>query len=127
MNRLRREMKKLLSEAVFVCTIMMVAGSGFAQTWTQTGLINMNWNCFASSANGSLLVAAPGHTTNGVIFVSTNGGFTWNTNTLPGYYISGIGRYFISLVSVAASADGTRLVGASVDGFLCSSTNSGTS
>ena len=104
---------------------MMVAGCGFAQTWTQTGLINMNWNCFASSADGSTLVAAPGHTANGVIFVSTNGGFTWNTNALPGYYISGTGPYFMSLVSVATSADGTRLAGASVDGFLCSSTNTG--
>ena len=97
-----------------------------AQTWTQTGLPNSQWRCFASSADGTTLVAEPGYSYQNAIFVSTNGGLAWKTNNAPTFIMPGFGPFPISFISIASSADGTKLAGASVGGIICTSTNSGT-
>jgi hypothetical protein len=116
-----------------VAVTLIMADFAFAQTWTPTSFTNMTWVCFASSADGNTLVAEPvnnNDTNNAVIFISTNGGVTWITNTLPSIYVSGLGQLGVILQSVASSADGTKLAGASTGvnlyGYLCTSTNSGT-
>ena len=117
---------KAVKILLLIVAVWCGCNSAFAQTWTQMSFTNMTWTCFASSADGNTL-AAEADTPNGIIFISTDGGVTWITNTLPSFYIAGVGQYGMSFVSVASSADGTKMAGASVDGFLCTSTNSGTS
>ena len=116
---------KAVKILLLIVAVWCSCNSAFGQTWTQTGLSNVNWTCFASSADGNTLVAEPTFL-NGLIFISTNGGVTWNTNTLPSFYFSGT-QYGMSFVSVASSADGTKMAGVDVGGFICTSTNSGTS
>jgi hypothetical protein len=53
--------------------------------------------------------------TGGVIYTSENAGISWSSQTLPGVYG----------LSVASSADGTKLVAAADVGAIYSSTNSG--
>src|SRR5258706_12685986 len=118
-----KKINQLFAQAVVaVCSAFTV----FAQTWTQTSLPDSQWRCFAASADGRTLVAEPGYPYNGFIFVSTNGGVTWNTNSLPTFNIPDYGPSPISFVSIASSADGTKLAGANVSGFICTSTHSGT-
>ena len=80
-------------------------------TWIQTTAPETNWNCIASSADGSKIVAgvwSPGNTqAGGSIYTSTNSGATWTRTSAP------INEW----VSVASSADGTKLVAVG-QGFL---------
>jgi len=72
----------------------------------------------ASSADGTKLVAAPYETIflgPQVIYTSTDSGDTWVTNNTPAEH----------WVTVASSADGTRLAAATATGLLYYSTNSG--
>lgn len=108
--------------AIVCCSVFTV----FAQTWTQAGLPDSQWKCFASSADGRTLAAQPGYPYNSFIFISTNGGATWNTNNSPTFFIPGYGPYPIPFTSIATSADGTKMAGAYVGGVICTSTNSGT-
>jgi photosystem II stability/assembly factor-like uncharacterized protein len=98
----------------------------FAQTWRQASLPDSDWICFASSADGKTLVAAPDSYPNGFFFVSTNGGVTWRTNNLPTLTDPVYGTYPISFVHIASSADGIKLAGVYVGGTIFTSTNSGT-
>ena len=80
--------------AICLFNVILLAS---AQTWVQTGApANNNWQCVASSADGSVLAAAAGA---GGIFISTNAGANWFEANLPNNYYSGI----------ASSADGSRL------------------
>ena len=77
----------------------MIAGSAFAQTWTQTGAPNGYWYSIACSADGSKLIAG----TYGQIYTSTNRGQIWATNNSPSAFL---------WTSVASSADGSKLIAA---------------
>ena len=73
--------------------------------WTQTSAPTNDLRSIASSADGSLLVAVTGNRprTHGSIFISTNSGVSWTQTTASTNY------YW---TSVAASADGRKLVAA---------------
>lgn len=76
----------------------LYAGTQFlaAQTWTKTFAPNNDWQCIASSADGSRLVAGQYP---GPIYISTNSGTTWAPTIVSNEY----------WYSVASSADGTKL------------------
>ena len=107
---------KAVKTLLLVVATLMAANLSFAQTWTPSGAPNLNWQCVASSADGSRLfaVASPW-----VYCISTNSGSTWITNTEPQYPTYG------SWSSIASSADGTTLVGINYT-LIWVSTNSGT-
>jgi hypothetical protein len=93
---------------------VLAGGPGLAQTWVQTTTSALYWTAVASAANGETLI---GVVDGGDIYTSTNGGTTWTSNGL-----------YMSWRSVAASADGTRLVAAGGGyntNYLLTSTNSG--
>jgi photosystem II stability/assembly factor-like uncharacterized protein len=73
--------------------------------WIQTSAPTNDLRSIASSADGSLLIAATGNRpqTNGSIYISTDSGVSWTQTTAPTNY------YW---TSVAASADGQKLVAA---------------
>jgi len=78
------------------------------------------WTCVASSADGSILAAAPIGPYDNYCYYSTNSGINWTPITnLPSSFYS----------SIACSADGTKLcaVIGSDDPMVYSSTNSGMS
>jgi hypothetical protein len=79
--------------------ITMFAGVQFlsAQTWTQTTASSNDWQCLASSADGTRLVAGANP---GPLYLSTNSGATWIPTLVSNEY------WF----SVASSADGTKWV-----------------
>lgn len=103
--------------------MLMLTNFASAQTWMLSSAPSMNWQCFAESADGNTLLAEPAYPS-GIIIISTNGGFTWDTNTLPTVSLYGQ-PYGIHFESVTASADGTKLAGANTAGFICTSTNTG--
>jgi DNA-binding beta-propeller fold protein YncE len=88
--------------------------------WTQaTNAPGVDWNAFASSADGAKLAAVaingPG------VYTSTNSGVNWT------HQINGLLPY-AGFTYIASSADGSKLVaavGASVVGPIFTSTNSG--
>ena len=81
--------------------IALFAGTHFlaAQTWTKTFAPSNDWQCIASSADGSRLVAGDDP---GPLYISTNSGATWTPTIVSNEY------WF----SVASSADGTKLLAA---------------
>ncbi len=86
---------------------------------TLTSAPSTNWNCVASSADGTKMVAVgsgPGYShLTGPIYTSANSGLSWNLTSAPDEFWS----------SVASSADGTKLVAAAGYSGLYTSTNSG--
>lgn len=93
-----------------------------AQTWTiQTNSPNGEWNCIASSADGSKLLAA---SFAGPIYTSSDSGITWAVATnAPG----------ADWCAVASSADGVKLAALNLgdspiydEGMIYTSTDSGT-
>lgn len=82
-----------------------------AQTWVQTSAPETNWTSVASSADGSNLVAA---VSNGLIYLSTDGGGSWQPTSAP------VGNW----LAVCSSADG-RTLAASANGVAYVSRNSG--
>ena len=85
-------MKKLIPEAIVFCAIISVVSYSFAQTWWQT---SGQASYVAVSADGRKMVAY--NSTYPPVY-STNAGVTWFTNGL------------IYSLSVASSADGTKLL-----------------
>ena len=85
-------MKKLILEAIVFCAIILVVSYSFAQTWWQT---SARAAYVAVSADGRKIVA---YNSTAPSVYSTNAGVTWSTNGL------------IYSLSVASSADGTRLL-----------------
>jgi hypothetical protein len=91
-------------------------------TWTRTPLplmagdLSINWSCVALSSDGTRVVAArPSNTAYpGSIYTSTNSGLSWAQTSAPDQF----------WVSVASSADGTKLVAAGGTGIYTSA-NSG--
>lgn len=84
-----------------------------SQGWFETDAPSSMWASIAASTDASKMVAG---SVDGVIFVSTNSGFSWRpmTNTPPGTWWS-----------VATSGDGNTILGASSTGLLCLTTNAG--
>jgi hypothetical protein len=88
-------MKKSLLAAI----VLIVTHTALSQTWNLTE--TNDWECIASSANGSTLITGqwPGD-----VAVSTNAGVTWTTVMTNQFWNS-----------VAASADGMKLLAASAN------------
>jgi hypothetical protein len=88
-------------------------------TWQPTTAPSNQWSSVASSADGSILVAAAAYnnsnTAYGLIFISTNSGASWHASGAPTNY----------WYSVAASADGTKLIAGGRNNLFIS-TDSGT-
>lgn len=97
--------------------------------WTPTIAPSTNWQAVASSADGTKLIGVVaglvdggisgggvfGIETDGLIYTSTNSGVNWTP-------IAGTG---LGWISVASSADGSKLIAASYFGQLYSSTDFG--
>jgi len=97
-----------LAAASYDAGIYLSTDSG--NTWAQaTNTPGAGWLCIASSADGGKLAATTGLS----IYVSTNSGMTW------------IPASNGSFVSVACSADGTKLVSADSGGGIYTSADSG--
>lgn len=114
-----------------VWAVLMMAGFASAQTWMQTSAPTNIYVSIASSADGSNLIAGANS-----VFLSTNSGATWISNNLPtqplvsisadGTKMTAVGSptvvstnsgatwitniSFISPFSLAASADGSKLI-----------------
>lgn len=82
-------------------------------TWMSNKVPSLGWNSVASSGDGSRLIAV---TTGGQLFISTNFGANWSSNTAPGDSID-------PAIAVASSADGMTL--AAGGRAMCTSTNGG--
>jgi hypothetical protein len=85
-------------------------------TWIRTSAPSNAWSCVASSADGGKLVAVTDPYTNGywgtsigdgAIYCSADSGATWTRTSAPSN----------TWVSVASSADGTKLVAAARGGY----------
>jgi hypothetical protein len=79
--------------------------------WTVTSAPTNIWNCVASSADGTRLVAACGGifpANAGGIFISTDSGATWTSNSISADFPAGDSPDWIC---VASSADGATLMG----------------
>jgi hypothetical protein len=107
-----RKAKHLLLSVLPWSGLLIAVNPGFAQTWTLTSAPFTNWTSVASSADGSHLVASAyggpskSGSVPGAIFISTNSGASWA--------MSSSGTYWLNWVSVASSADGTKLFAAGV-------------
>lgn len=85
-------------------------------TWKQrTGTGSLRWAGLASSANGSVLVGSAYNQTEAAFYLlaSTDGGSTWAKRPAKSGY------------TMAASADGTRLLAAAWGGYLSRSVDGG--
>jgi hypothetical protein len=107
------QVKKWIPEALAVAAIIMVAGYGLAQTWTQPIQTSHDIDAIALSADGKIAVAVGSELG---AMVSINSGATWTTNAV-----------YHAFNRVACSADGTKLLAAffSSPGNIYLSTNSG--
>ncbi|MDB5160334.1 MAG: glycosyl hydrolase [Candidatus Saccharibacteria bacterium] len=87
---------------------------GGATPWIQqlkSGV--QNWNCLASSADGTKLAATAG---TGYIYTSTDSGATWAAQTAPDLQ---------NWQAITSSADGTKLAAAVFGGYIYTSADSG--
>src|ERR1039458_2299813 len=103
-------------------TALLTANFALAQIWTQTSAPSNHWQCVASSADGTKLIAAVNSYSfltrvPGPIYISTNSGVAWTQTDAPSNYWQ----------TVASSADGTKLfaVPQTVYNTIYISTNSG--
>jgi hypothetical protein len=101
-------------------SIYLSTNSG--SSWTlATNAPGVDWNAFASSADGTKLAAVAINTTG--VYTSTNSGFNWTRQT------NGLQLPFTEFTSVASSADGSKLVAAvgasGAHGPIFTSTNFG--
>ncbi len=104
-----------MKNSLLMATILFaMAHVALSQNWVLTNSGTNDWWCIASSADGNTLIAGQW---GGDVAVSTNAGATWTTNITGGYWSS-----------VAASADGTKLLAAEAQASgVYLSTNSGVS
>ena len=86
-------MKKLFPEIAVVCALLMVAGYGFAQTWTMTNTPFFPFVFVAESADGKKILAIGSGA-----YLSTNSGVNWS------YAFDSSSR------CAAINADGTRMI-----------------
>ncbi len=94
---------------------VIYTSSNSGATWLRTGSPSGFWGELASSVVGDKLVAI----SSGAIYRSTNFGLNWDT--APTYF------YFNDTVSIASSADGTKLAVAIYNGLIYISSDSGDS
>ena len=100
-------LKTILPLAAVLGAMFCAVTVSLAQIWTTN--IAIGGSCVASSAGGNVLAVAASSR----IYISTNSGVTWTTNSLPS-------------TCLAVSADGSKLVvGSSSPGAIYTSTNSG--
>ncbi len=87
-------------------------------TWTANPAASAAWTAVAMSANGTTIAAVGQAPVGGIgiYSVTTDGGATWSSNTVPD------GEVWLS---IASSADGTRLAAGSLNGPIYTSTNAG--
>ena len=95
--------------------------------FTAQSSLSLPWQCVASSADGTKLVAGTYNQSlyslnDSGIYTSTNSGVTWTTQT-GGLATTG----FSGWRSVASSSDGTKLVAVQYPGQIFTSANSGVS
>ena len=112
-------MKTRLPAAFVFCAVFTVANFTLAQSWTRTSAPTNDWISVACSADGSRLVASGPRS----IYISTDFGTTWISNTIPS--VPGVWQ----LWRISSSADGSQLE-ATVNalggnGLIFISTNSG--
>src|ERR1035438_1785745 len=88
---------------LLLSTLLLAFDCAYSQTWTQTSA-STGANAVACSADGMKVMAV----FNNWIYISTNSGTTWTSNTLAGTILK----------SVAASADGTKWIMASALGGI---------
>jgi photosystem II stability/assembly factor-like uncharacterized protein len=90
-----------------------------AQTWVQSAAPVLQWKALAFAGDGTRLLGAAydGYYLRSLVYASTNLGQTWS----PLFSTSD----FNTLVQIASSSDGTRLVALNDSGFVFTSTNSG--
>jgi hypothetical protein len=106
---------------------LIYTSSDSGGSWQASSAPNTTWCAIACSADAKTLIAASTEEYSGLnhssVYVSTDAGVTWNMCDTPET------RRLGSTVSVDASADGTKLVAASVGsgfpGLILVSTNSG--
>ncbi len=138
--------------ALVITGLLLIGDSAGAQSWTQTSAPSNSWHSVAISADGTRLIAvADNYDGDGLIYTSTNGGAAWFPTSAPRAAWSSVAssadgmklvasgnaglynspdygttwtlRTNLHFGSLAASADGTRLIGA--DGSPFTSTDSG--
>jgi hypothetical protein len=115
----KRQMKILLSTAIFFCGLFSTINSVFGQTWTPTGAQTNSWGAITASADGRTFAALVVEQWN-VVWVSTNAGVTWTSNNIPG--VSPVGR----VETVAISAYGDKMAAVALyAGEIYTSTNYG--
>src|SRR5258708_2387642 len=113
-----RAWKSLFLVAAAVTGLFDYVDPAFAQTWSQTGAPLGNWASIASSADGSLVLAADqGFNNAGSLYISLDSGATWTQTSAPA----------VSWSTVSSSADGTHLLAAAYNDFIYISTRSVTS
>lgn len=112
---------KTFTTLLIYAAVLSGWNSTFAQTWTPTGAPTNIWGPIAMSADGSKLATLYyGSGAVNVIWVSTNGGISWASNSIPG--VSNVGR----LLSACWSASGDKLAAvASFNSSIYTSTNYG--
>lgn len=125
-------------------------------TWTLSGAPSNYWNSIASSADGMKIIAGVDGSGAGEdgFFLSNDGGLTWTSNNIIPvkkwvsvassadgshlfalnsdlYTSTNFGATWYSpatgINSVATSADGTKLIVATLNNYVCTSTNTGKS
>lgn len=114
-------MKKqlLLLFVAALSSLFTAVNPAFAQNWTRTSAPTVPFNIsIASSADGTILAAVE-EDVSGVL-VSTNSGATWTSNSLPNQ------NQIPEILSVACSADGSKVVAADFWMGIYVSTNTGT-
>ena len=115
-----------LVAAVYYGGIYASTNSG--ATWTLSSAPIESWQAIASSSDGTKLVAVTyggfNTSTNGGVYTSTDSGKSWKKTAAPTLY--GTQGYIPNWQSVASSSDGSRLVAGVNGGFLCVSSDAGT-
>jgi hypothetical protein len=100
-------------------------------TWATNKFANTFWTSICSSADGTKIVAAGSQIVSNslyyTIFTSTNSGIDWTNTAVPATNaVSGVPNYW---VSVASSADGSKLIaaatGSTSPGSIYTSSDSG--
>lgn len=98
--------------AAFLAAFAIGIKPATAQDWNPTSAPNKTWQKVVASADADRLAAFY----YGQVYISTNTGLTWITNSLPP------GSYCLS---AASSADGSVLLAGMQSGGICTSTNGG--
>jgi hypothetical protein len=113
---MKTPIKLLLSALLLLIIGLVVIGSAAGQDWKQSfSSYPVSLSAVVSSADGSRLMAAGTIANASVVFSSTNSGTTWVSNSAP----------FADSISLASSADLTKILAVARGGGIWTSTNCG--